>query len=99
MMELAETWFEARARDSAVTSEAPLSSLRVGLASEGESSPVYHRLFAELTRRLVGSGATLVVPNPTGLLHRTPTWKEHCRPPLRYPPSRMASAPVSQVST
>ena len=68
VMELAETWFEGRTRNNAVTSEAPLSSLRVGMASEGESLPIYNRLFAQLTRRLVGSGATIVVPESTGLL-------------------------------
>jgi altronate dehydratase len=68
VMELAEAWFAERVQSIATMVDAPLSSLRVGLAAEGETSPHSDRLFAELTRRLVGSGATVVLPQSTRLL-------------------------------
>ncbi len=68
VMELAESWFEERAGSSTATVEAPLSSLRLGLASEGTLPAGAARQLAELTRHLVASGTTVIVPQSTGLL-------------------------------
>lgn len=68
VLEMAESWFEARANRETSIMEAPLSSLRIGLCSESHSPQVADQLFADLTRTLVSSGATVILPESTQLL-------------------------------